>query len=247
MSQEHSSQTDLIQEDLVQTDLVQEDLVQTDLIQEDLVQEDSVQEDLIQEDSVQEHLINRKWILWYHDPNSSYSVESCDVIGHFNSVENFWRYYFQLKSSQLQNGMFFLTQDGYLPSWEENIDGGSWSFKIDKKEISQAWTKLAIHLVSEQLLENTDRALYDEIICLSISPKKTFSIFKIWVKDTSKKEEISFKNDLPYLKIDDAVYRTHKEIYEKELERKKAKELNQEPHSEKKHVAHTKSNQVKSN
>lgn len=172
-----------------------------------------------------EHPINHKWVLWYHDPNSPYSANSCQTIGDFQTIEDFWRYYYQLKSSQLQNGMFFLAQDGYYPSWEENIDGGSWSFKIDKKEISQAWTKLSIHLVSENLLEvSTDRSLYDEMICLSISPKKTFSIFKVWIKDDSRKDQLNFKDDLPYLNFDEAVYRTHKEIYQKELERKKLKE-----------------------
>jgi hypothetical protein len=172
----------------------------------------------------QNHPINRKWVLWYHDPNSPYDDNSCDIIGSFNSVEDFWRYYYQLKPSQLQNGMFFLALEGYYPSWEDNIDGGSWSFKIDKKEISHAWTKLSINLISENFLKKHDKKLYDEIICISISPKKTFSIFKVWIKDDSKKDLVVFKDDLPYLNKDEAVYKTHKDIYQKEVERKKTKD-----------------------
>ncbi len=174
-----------------------------------------------------EHPINRTWVLWYHDPNSSYSKDSCDIIGSFKNVEDFWRFYYQLKPSQLQNGMFFLAIEGYYPSWENNIDGGSWSFKIDKKEISHAWTKLSIHLISENFLkfENTSvKDLYNEIICISISPKKTFSIFKVWIKDDSKKDLLVFRKDLPYLNHEEAVYRTHKDIYQKELERVKSKD-----------------------
>jgi hypothetical protein len=176
----------------------------------------------------QEHPINHKWVLWYHDPNSPYSNNSCDTIGSFNNVEDFWRFYYQLKPSQLQNGMFFLTLDGYYPSWEDNIDGGSWSFKIDKKEISHAWTKLSIHLISENFLKSSDTTLYDQMICISVSPKKTFSIFKVWIKDDSKKNLLIFKDDLPYLNQEEAVYRTHKDIYQKEIERKKMKDETQQ-------------------
>jgi hypothetical protein len=182
----------------------------------------------------QEHPVNHTWVLWYHDPNSAYSNDSCDIVGSFKNVEDFWRFYYQLKPSQLQNGMFFLALEGYYPSWENNIDGGSWSFKIDKKEISHAWTKLSIHLISENFLKsNTTTAdtttvntsnLYDEIICISISPKKTFSIFKVWIKDDSKKDLLIFRDDLPYLNQEEAVYRTHKDIYQKELERVKVKD-----------------------
>jgi hypothetical protein len=169
------------------------------------------------------HLLNRKWNLWYHDPNNpSYTLDSYINLGVLDSIESFWHYFYQLKLTQLQNGMFFLMLNGILPTWEDNLQGGFWSFKIDKKEIAQAWTKLSIHLLSDNFVENYDdditkkNAFNDEIIGISISPKKTFSILKVWINDDKVHNEIKLNHDLPYINNEDPIYRSHLETKEKE-------------------------------
>lgn len=165
--------------------------------------------------------LNRQWDLWYHDPNNSdYSLSSYINLGTLDTIEKFWHYYYQLKLTQLQNGMFFLMLKGVLPTWEDNLKGGFWSYKIDKKEISQAWTKLSIHLLSDNFVENNEenQKLNNEIIGISISPKKTFSILKVWVNDDALHEEVKIIDDLPFIKNETPIYRSHVETKQKEEE-----------------------------
>jgi hypothetical protein len=175
------------------------------------------------------HLLNRKWNLWYHDPNNTcYTLDSYINLGVIDSIESFWHYFYQLKLNQLQNGMFFLMLNGVLPTWEDNLKGGFWSYKIDKKEIAQAWTKLSIHLLSDNFVENYDdditkkNAFNDEIIGISISPKKTFSILKVWINDDKVHQEVKLNHDLPYINNEDPIYRSHIETKEKEDQLAKA-------------------------
>ncbi len=167
------------------------------------------------------HYLNRQWDLWYHDPNNSdYSLNSYINIGTIDTIERFWHYFHQLKLTQLQNGMFFIMLKGVYPTWEDNLQGGFWSFKIDKKEISQAWTKLSIYLLADNFIDETDTDEYHqlkkEIIGISISPKKTFSILKVWLNNDTLHKKIKLKNDLPFVNIEETMYRSHVETKEKE-------------------------------
>ena len=76
--------------------------------------------------------------------------------------------------------MLFIMRDNIKPMWEadENKEGGSMSFKIYKKDIYDAWIQLVINLISENLLKESKH--FNKINGISISPKKTFSIMKIW-------------------------------------------------------------------
>jgi hypothetical protein len=116
--------------------------------------------------------------------------------------------------------MLFLMNEGTLPTWEDNLEGGSWSYKIDKKDIAQAWSKLSVHLLSNNFVddgtETNQDSLYKEVVGISISPKKTFSIFKLWVKDDNVHEQLKFRNDLPFIKHEESMYRSHMETKEKE-------------------------------
>ena len=167
------------------------------------------------EHQIKEHNLNRRWDLWYHDPNNhDYSRESYINLGTIDTIEKFWHYYYQLKLTQLQNSMFFLMLNGVFPTWEDTLEGGFWSFKIDKKDISQAWTKLSIHLLIDDFIQNSEYK--DEIIGISISPKKTFLILKIWLNNDKIHDKIQINPNLPFVKIDEILYRSHQETKEKE-------------------------------
>lgn len=151
--------------------------------------------------------LGRKWSLWYHGNNNIWEDESYHHISSIESVEEFWKIMTNLKSYYLQNGWFFLMLDGVFPSWEKNPKGGSWSFRVGKKDVQKAWNEISIYLTSENLtnsLENNRK-----IIGISISPKKTFSIIKVWVNDHLEKDSIQLAKSMRYFKLDDAIYRPH--------------------------------------
>ena len=169
--------------------------------------------------STELHYLNRKWDLWYHDPNNTcYTLESYIKLGTIDTIESFWNYFYQLKLTQLQNGMFFLMHEGVKPPWEDNIKGGSWSYKIDKKDIAQAWTKLSVHLLSDNFIEENEAHpnLPTQMVGISISPKKTFSIFKVWIDNHVMQPYIKIIEALPFLQDETPMYRSHEEVKAKE-------------------------------
>ena len=124
------------------------------------------------------HLLNTKWILWFHNPlDNNWNIDSYINIATITSIEDFWGIYNNIDSKIIENGMLFLMRDKIEPLWEhtENINGGSWSFKIPKENIKSIWDEISINLCIENV-SNNDKNIINGI---SISPKKKFSILKM--------------------------------------------------------------------
>lgn len=158
--------------------------------------------------------LGRNWSLWYHGNNNIWTDESYHLLSPITTVEDFWKVMTCLKSYYLQNGWFFLMLDGVFPSWESNPKGGSWSFRISKKDIQKAWNEIIIYLTSENLTDSLKNN--QKIIGVSISPKKTFSIIKVWISDHQEKEGVEFCKTMKYFRLDDAIYRPHQDNLLKE-------------------------------
>tara|TARA_B100000767_G_scaffold275178_1_gene310844 strand:+ start:8407 stop:8898 length:492 start_codon:yes stop_codon:yes gene_type:complete len=155
------------------------------------------------------HLLNSEWTLWYHKSNNSdWSFESYINISTFKSIEEFGILYNNLKSTHVQNSMLFLMRDDIKPLWEspKNKNGGYISFKIFKKDIYESWNELSYLLIGENILKNKDD--YRCINGISISPKKTFSIIKIWMADNNNTIESKF-NKIKNFKFKEAIYKKH--------------------------------------
>ena len=105
--------------------------------------------------------------------------------------------------------MFFIMREGILPIWEDkqNKTGGCWSFKIIKKDVFNAWNELAITLLGESITKNPVQNM--EINGISISPKKSFCIIKIWNKDSNNNNSKIISKKIPYLYICDSIYKSH--------------------------------------
>ena len=136
------------------------------------------------------HKTNNCWIMWYHNPSDTdWSTDSYKDIIEISSIED----YCVLKNSwdlclpKVSEGMFFLMRKidektKIYPKWEDkhNIDGGCWSFKVPKDKCRTVWFNLIKYVLGECII-NKDID-YSIINGISISPKKNFSIFKIWLK-----------------------------------------------------------------
>ena len=110
----------------------------------------------------------------------------------------------------VENGMFFLMREDIHPIWEDpkNRDGGCWSFKIYKKYIPNTWLDLSVHTVAESLTRKTTES--NLITGVSISPKKSFSIIKIWNNNSSKKENRIITDKISNLQLNECLYKAHK-------------------------------------
>lgn len=130
----------------------------------------------------QVHLLNDTWVCWFHVLESDNWDISCyqDIIK-FNTVEDFWILINNLNN--VNNGLYYIMRQGYPPIWdhEANMNGGGWTFKIDKKFAQEFWVKLACFCVGETLSKHPDN-----IVGISISPKVRFVTFRIWTKNADK-------------------------------------------------------------
>ena len=137
--------------------------------------------------------LNSSWTLWFHRfDDNKWDLESYTKLNTFNTIQEFSVILHLIKAKHIQNGMFFLMRDEILPMWEseDNKDGGCFSLKVFKQDIPNAWKILTTRLVNESLLKDLDK--YSLVNGISISPKKTYSIIKLWFNG----EEI---NDLEQL------------------------------------------------
>ena len=151
--------------------------------------------------------LNDTWILWYHDPNDlNWDISSYKIVSTIKTITDFWNTYEFLKNNVIENSMFFIMREGILPLWEDakNVNGGCWSFKISKGSIKKYWSELSIFLLGENITKK-ERLING----LSISPKKTFCIIKIWNSDKSKNDKnlLNKKMDIPF---DSCIYKQHK-------------------------------------
>jgi len=159
------------------------------------------------EETNSELKLNDTWILWYHDPNDvNWDIKSYKTVATINTIADFWNTYNFIENSVIENSMFFIMRKGINPLWEDpqNLNGGCWSFKIGKGNIKQYWSELSIFLLGENIAKKEKL-----INGLSISPKKTFCIIKIWNSDkkNSSKDQLNKKMDIPF---DTCIFKEHK-------------------------------------
>ena len=156
------------------------------------------------------HPLNTVWVLWYHKPSDkNWSKDSYKRIFEIKTIEDFWLIHKHIKKNHIENGMYFLMREGIFPLWEDkkNRDGGSWSFKISKDIIYNSWIELTIAVLGEMLTKLLENCSY--INGISVSPKKGFSILKIWNTDKTKCDKRLLKDDIPNIDLSKSIYKAH--------------------------------------
>ena len=137
--------------------------------------------------TVQESKLNDKWTFYYHLPDdkqwdlSSYK----HVIKDINSLEQLMTVNEKIPEKIVKYCMLFVMRSGISPMWEDkqNRDGGCFSFKVSNKLVYNVWKQLFYSLCGETLCKD---ALHSKNVNgITISPKKSFCIIKVWLKDCS--------------------------------------------------------------
>jgi translation initiation factor 4E len=147
------------------------------------------------------HSLSDKWVLWAHLPHdTNWGIDSYIKIFEFNSVEEMTYLLSQLKENVVKNCMLFIMRHNIKPVWEDkhNKNGGSFSFKINNKNVGNAWKHLTYAVAGNNITK--DQEVFKNINGITVSPKKTFCIMKIWMKDCS------FQNPHKLLKVNGLNY-----------------------------------------
>lgn len=130
-------------------------------------------------DTYMTHELGDSWTLWAHLPHDTdWSVKSYKKILTFNTIEQAIALYETIPTPMVKNCMLFLMRDGIQPMWEDpqNKDGGCFSYKIKNNQIEDTWKNVSYMMLGETITKSKAR-----INGATISPKKNFSILKIWL------------------------------------------------------------------
>jgi len=149
--------------------------------------------------------LNDTWSLYFHDPeDEDWSEDSYKFVGNISTVEDFVAVQ-KTFDDMWSKGMFFIMREHIKPLWEDehNRDGGCFSFKIMKNDVGKFWFTFAAMVVGENLLQPSHREqLWDKICGVSISPKRSFCILRVWISDKDYGDTKYYKIDVPsYTKI----------------------------------------------
>lgn len=123
------------------------------------------------------------WVLWAHLPHDTdWTLDSYKFVCEINSVKTAVNLFENLPETIIKNCMLFLMRKGIKPTWEDpkNLNGGSFSFKINNKFVINSWKSLSYVLLGETL---TKEEYSNNISGISVSPKKNFCIVKIWLSN----------------------------------------------------------------
>lgn len=155
------------------------------------------------------HYLSDKWVLWAHLPHdTNWSINSYKKISTINSIEEMIELTQYLKESLVKNCMLFIMKENINPTWEDknNIDGGCFSIKINNKTVSSTWKNITYLLMGNTLSKN--KGFVKNINGITVSPKKTFCIIKIWMRTCDYTESNLFS---PSLNIphDNIIFKKH--------------------------------------
>ena len=176
-------------------------------------QEPSSQGPNSQEPSSQEtedtHPLECRWTLWAHLPHDTdWSVKSYKRIHTFGTAEEAIGLCEALPDKMVRNCMLFLMREGVHPTWEDpkNRGGGCFSYKVPNRAIPEVWKKLFYVVVGETA--SPDEALMQQINGITISPKKSFCIIKVWVASCKWKNP-QLIGELPDMPAQGCIFKRH--------------------------------------
>ncbi|KAI1788075.1 translation initiation factor eIF 4e-like domain-containing protein [Ganoderma leucocontextum] len=127
----------------------------------------------------------------YTAPESQEYEAGLTVIGEFDTVESFCRYFNWLKppSKLERNSNYHLFKSGIKPMWEDeaNAKGGKWvlTMKNNPQLLDRCWSWLAMALVGEDLDEG------DEICGAVVSLRSKVDRIQVWTRSKEDLEKIN--------------------------------------------------------
>ena len=132
------------------------------------------------------------WTYYYHDlDNKKWDILSYHIIiKNITDPEQLIAINETIPEIIVKNVMLFMMRQHIQPIWEDpnNCQGGYMSLKIMNKTVPYIWKSLVYGLCGETLF--TDKEANAAVNGISISPKKTFCIIKIWLRDCGYKDAV---------------------------------------------------------
>ena len=163
--------------------------------------------------AVEQHPLHDKWVLWAHLPHDTdWTLTSYIKIMELNYVEEVISLLNSVPALMVKNCMLFFMRKGGNPTWEDskNKDGGCFSFKVLNKNVPNVWKDLSYVLTGETV--SNDPKFQEKVTGITISPKKSFCILKIWMNDMNYQNPRVITN-IEGLDILGCLFKKHKPNY----------------------------------
>lgn len=136
--------------------------------------------------------LGNHWQLWAHLPHdTNWTESSYHSLGRARTVAESVALSHALPDQMVKNCMLFWMRGDVKPMWEdpENRKGGAFSYRIPNRAIPQLWRKLTF-LTHGECLDATEAD--KDVMGITISPKKTFCVIKIWTRTCDNNDPTRF-------------------------------------------------------
>jgi hypothetical protein len=148
--------------------------------------------------SPSECFLNDVWCLYFHDPNdNNWTPSSYQLIATLSNVEDFQRVMTSVPQDLWFKGMFFIMREHVQPVWEDpsNANGGCFSMKVMRNHLMDTWVNVCAAALGETIVK--EKALWDLVTGVSISPKKSYILIRVWIRDTTHTDTHQFNFHQP--------------------------------------------------
>jgi translation initiation factor 4E len=171
-------------------------------------------DDLSNKINTEHNKLNNDWTLWAHLPHDTdWSTKSYKNVHTMTTVEDTIALTESLPEVLVVNCMLFIMKKGIIPVWEDkhNRGGGCFSYKIANKSVYSIWKELTYLLVGETL--STDKGFVENITGITISPKKSFCIIKIWMSNCEYQNPELVTSELKGIQTNGCIFKKHQPEY----------------------------------
>ena len=151
------------------------------------------------------------WTAYFHEPeDTTWTAESYKRLQVIQTWESLGQILRELGTHKTTNGLLRVMKGDTSPLWENkvNIRGGSYCLKVTRKNSVEVFTRY----LAAAALGAAAKDSANEIVGVTISPKKGFCIIKIWnlnCKTFGAPSDLAILHD--EIKEEEIIYRPHTE------------------------------------
>jgi hypothetical protein len=149
------------------------------------------------------------WTVYFHEPEdksmTADSYKKLQVVSSWEALGSLLR---ELGPHKTTNGLLRVMRGDYSPLWENkaNIHGGSYCLKVTRRNSVEVFQRYLAAAALGSCAKNPD----NQIVGVTISPKKGFCIIKIWnlnAKLFNKPADLNLLHE--EVKTEEILYRNH--------------------------------------
>ncbi|KAI9769009.1 MAG: hypothetical protein M1839_003839 [Geoglossum umbratile] len=139
------------------------------------------------------------WQFWSdkHAPNTSSDKsnsyeERLKPLETASTIKVFWEILNNVEPSRMYlKDSYHFFKKGVKPIWEDprNVNGGCWTFRVNKSTSEAFWSEILVLVVGEQLQEVVERG--DDICGVTISARFNSHLIMIWNRDGSNQASVN--------------------------------------------------------